>query len=141
MRWTMPSTPRSSSGRNTCRSPPEVATRRVHTSHSATWPTERLRTRTGSRSRLSIHTGQCRFGAYPALQSTGPCQPLAYQPSQRVLPAPCQKTSCVEPSTVTVALGDEVSRPLPPKALTVKSTGPFHDPVYQDSSRCPAALL
>src|ERR1019366_4117907 len=79
----------------------------------------------------------------PALKFTGPCQaPRVYQPSQRVEPAPCQKTICWEPSTVTVALGEEVRRPLPAKAVLVQSMGPCQLPrVYQDSWRWPAAVL
>jgi hypothetical protein len=42
---------------------------------------------------------------------------------------------------VTVALGDDVSVPLPAKVLAVKSIGPFHDPAYHDSSRSPDGLL
>src|SRR5450631_1334518 len=74
------------------------------------------------------------------LKLTGPCHaPPAYQPSQRVEPAPCQKTIWVEPSGVTAALGADVSGPVPPKAPVVQSTGPFHEPAYHDSMRCPPA--
>src|ERR1700692_150083 len=90
------------------------------------------------------HSGLSRTRKPPAqpLQLTGRCQaPRVYQPSQRVLPAPCQKTIWVEPSTVTVALGEEVSMPLPPKAELGQSTGAGQLPrVYQDSWRWPAAV-
>ena len=74
-------------------------------------------------------------GAEALPVDTGPCQaPRVYQPSHRVDPAPCQKTSCVEPSAVTVALGDEGRMAPPLKAPSSPRSVPMAD-LYQDSWR------